>query len=57
VVEVTNEDNMPFATEDLQNYELEEEDASMSSPESSIIADECNYNPDLEPVLPVVPPE
>jgi hypothetical protein len=56
VVEVTDEDNVPITTEDLRNYELEE-DMSMSSPESSIMANKCNYDPELEPVPSVVPPE
>jgi hypothetical protein len=42
---------------DPQNYELENEDVPMSSLESSIAVDDCNYNPKLEPVPAAVPPE
>jgi hypothetical protein len=57
VVEVTDEDDAPTLADDPRNYNLEEEDVQMSSPESSIAADEHNYDSGLEPAPAVVPPE
>jgi hypothetical protein len=57
VLEVTDKDNAPVIVDDLQNYDFEGEDMQISSLESSIIADHHNYNPELEPVPAVVPPE
>ncbi|KAJ7796529.1 hypothetical protein B0H14DRAFT_3494712 [Mycena olivaceomarginata] len=55
----SSEDETPAykKPDDPRNYDLEEEDVQMSSPESSIAADECNYDSGLEPAPAVVPPE
>jgi hypothetical protein len=45
VVEVTDEDDAPAAVDDPRNYDLEDEDGQMSSPEPSIVADPRNYDP------------
>jgi hypothetical protein len=57
VIEVTDEDDVPAVAEDLWNYNLGEEDVLISSPESSVMANNRNYNSELEPVPPFVPPE
>jgi hypothetical protein len=57
MVEVTDEDNAPTLADDPRNYDLEEEDVQMSSPEPSIAADARNYDSGLEPAPAVVPPE
>jgi hypothetical protein len=57
LVEVTDEDDAPALADDPRNYDLEEEDVRMSSPESSIAADERNHDSSLEPTPAVVPPE
>ncbi|KAJ7305494.1 hypothetical protein DFH08DRAFT_976239 [Mycena albidolilacea] len=49
VVKVTDEDDAPTATNDLWNYDFEDEDGRMSSPEPPIVADPHNYDPELEP--------
>ncbi|KAJ7825740.1 hypothetical protein B0H14DRAFT_3468244 [Mycena olivaceomarginata] len=50
VVEVTNEDDTPATANDPRNYDFDEEDVQMSSPEPPIVADVRNYNPRLAPV-------
>jgi hypothetical protein len=57
MIEVTNEDDAPALADDPWNYDFEEEDIQMSSPESSIAADDCNYDSGLEPTPAIVPPE
>jgi hypothetical protein len=57
MIEVTNEDDAPVLADDPRNYYLKEEDIQMSSPESSIAADDRNYDSGLEPAPAVVPPE
>jgi hypothetical protein len=57
VVKVTDEDDAPAAADNLQNYDLENEDERMSSPEPPIVADHRNYNTELEPVPDAVPVE
>jgi hypothetical protein len=57
LVKVTNEEDAPPLAEDPRNYDLEEEDIRMSSPESSLVADDRDYDPGLEPAPAVVPPE
>ncbi|KAJ7334220.1 hypothetical protein DFH08DRAFT_814246 [Mycena albidolilacea] len=54
---VTDEDDAPALADDPRNYDFEDEDVQMSSLETPIVTDACNYNPRLEPVSPVVPPE
>jgi hypothetical protein len=57
VVEVTDEDDAPATADDPWNYDFAEADVQMSFPESTIAADARNYDPELEPAPPVVPPE
>jgi hypothetical protein len=57
VVEVTDEDDAPATADDPQNYDFEDEDVQMSSPEPLVVADARNYDPELEPAPPAVPPE
>ncbi|KAJ7364955.1 hypothetical protein DFH08DRAFT_799263 [Mycena albidolilacea] len=57
VVEVMDEDDNPTIVNDTQNHDLKGEDVQMLSPESSIVADDHNYDPGLEPVPAIVPPE
>jgi hypothetical protein len=45
VVEVTDEDDTPTLADDPQNYDFDDEDVQMSSPEPPIVADTCNYDP------------
>jgi hypothetical protein len=57
MIEVTDEDDTFATADDPRNYDLEEEDARMSSPELPLAADERNYDPGLEPAPAAVPPE
>ncbi|KAJ7303801.1 hypothetical protein DFH08DRAFT_825581 [Mycena albidolilacea] len=57
MVKVTDEDEAPTLADDPRNYDLEEGDVSMSSPELSIAADAHNYDSGLEPAPAVVPPK
>jgi FtsZ-interacting cell division protein ZipA len=54
---VTDEDEAPAAADDPRNYDYEEEDMRMSSPEPPIAADPRNYDPELEPAPDAVPVE
>jgi hypothetical protein len=57
VIELTDEDDTPATADDPRNYDFAEADVQMSSPESTIAADARNYDPELEPTPPIVPPE
>jgi hypothetical protein len=57
MTKVTDEDDAPAIADDPRNYDLNNEDVQMSSPELSITANNCNYDSELEPVPVVVPPE
>jgi hypothetical protein len=54
---VTDEDEAPATADDPRNYDFEEEDVQMSSPEPPIAADPRNYDSELEPVPEAVPVE
>ncbi|KAJ6481696.1 hypothetical protein C8R45DRAFT_1100125 [Mycena sanguinolenta] len=49
-------DSVP-AVDDMGNYELEDEDDLMGDDEAPIANDPANYDPELEPAEPSVPPE
>jgi hypothetical protein len=57
MVEVTDEDEVPATADDLRNYDFDDGDAPMSSPEPPIAADPRNYDPELEPAPGAVPVE
>jgi hypothetical protein len=57
MAEVTDEDDTFATADDPRNYDLEEENARMLSPEPPLADDERNYDPGLEPVPAAVPPE
>ncbi|KAJ7826590.1 hypothetical protein B0H14DRAFT_3467598 [Mycena olivaceomarginata] len=57
MVEVTDEDDAPTTADDPWNYDFDDEDAQMSSPEPPIAADPRNYDSELEPVPDAVPVE
>jgi hypothetical protein len=57
VIIVTDEEVMSVEVGDLQYPEGADEDMSMSSPDTPIGADPCNYDPTLEPAPAAVPPE
>jgi hypothetical protein len=57
MVEVTDEDDAPEATDDSQNHGFEDEGVQGSSPEPPIAADPCNYDLESEPVPDAVPVE
>jgi hypothetical protein len=54
---VTDEDEEPALADDPRNYDLEEGNASMLSPEPPFAADTRNYDSGLEPAPAVVPLE
>ncbi|KAJ6451552.1 hypothetical protein C8R45DRAFT_946106 [Mycena sanguinolenta] len=51
-----NADSVP-AVDDMGNYELEDKDVLMGDDEAPIADDPANYDPELEPAEPSVPPE
>jgi hypothetical protein len=57
MVEVTDENDAPATADDARNYDFNDEDVQMSSPEHPIAADPRNYDPELEPVPDAVPLE
>jgi hypothetical protein len=54
---VTDEDEAPAVADDPRNFDYEDEDVRMSSPEPPIAADPRNYDPELEPAPAAVPVE
>jgi hypothetical protein len=57
MVEVTDEDDAPAATDNPRNYGFKDEDMQGSSPEPPIAADPRNYDLESEPMPDVVPVE
>jgi hypothetical protein len=57
MIEVTDEDDAPAATDDPQNYGFKDADVQGSSPEPPIAADPHNYDLESEPVPDAVPVE
>jgi hypothetical protein len=54
---VTDGDEAPAAADDPRNFDYEDEDVRMSSPETPIAANPRNYDPELEPAPAAVPVE
>lgn len=54
---MTDKDNAPVTADDPRNYNFDDKDVRVSSPEPSIAADPRNYDPELEPAPDAVPLE